>query len=285
MPAESVLYREMPIQLVPRAAAAGDATPDPRILCFSVSSETPVMRGGDAEILRHDPNSIRLDRLRTLGAALVNHDPDQRAAAILSVEIVDRRMEVVVRFGTTDFAQNVKRDVDDGLLRGVSMMYRVHVWEVDDEKRTYTGIDWEPYEVTFTPIPADASVGVGRSLDESWSTLTRSLLPTNRAAIAAPSKESIMPENTQPATPPAPAPQAPAVVPAPAANDEASRAAVMQEIREVAELARGVNLDPGLFLGMRKAEAQTAIIRAMAEKNATPPPASAPISITVDQTD
>lgn len=278
MPAESVLYREMPIELVKRVE--GDAKPDANVLRFSVSSETPVMRYGDAEILRHDATSIRLDRLRSLGAALVNHDPNQRAAAIVSADIVNKRIEVTVRFGSTAFAQDVKRDVDDGLLRGISVGYRVHAWDVDEDKRTYTATDWEPFEVTFTPIPADATVGVGRSSTESWQSV-RSLFSTNRA-IPAPAKDLSMPDSTQPATP-APAPQAPAVVPA--AHDEAIRSAVIAESREIALMAESVGLRASDYAGMKKADAQSAIIRDMAEKNKTPAPQSAPISITNDHAD
>ncbi len=282
MPAE-VLYREMRIELVKRDAAGDTAAADDNCIRFSVSSETPVMRWGDAEILRHDAASVRLDRLRNLGCALVNHDPNQRAAAIMSADIVDKRLEVEVRFGSTEFAQNVQRDVKDGLLRGISVGYRVNTWLVDEEKRTYTATDWEPFEVTFTPIPADATVGVGRDLSESWQALTRSLLNT-RAANAAPIKEVQMSEPTQPANP-APQPQATAVVPSTQAHDEGVRAVVMQANREVTLMAESVGLRASDYLGMSKEAAQAKIITDLAEKQRTAVPASAVISITNDHAD
>lgn len=285
MPADTadVLYREMPIVLVKREVPAG-TKPDPNALRFSVSSETPVMRGEDTEILRHDAACVDLNRLRNLGCALVNHDPNQRAAAIMSAEIINNRLEVDVRFGSTEFAQDVLRDVNDGLLRGISIGYRVSKWELG-ENRTYTATKWEPFEVTFTPIPADATVGVGRSVSESWQALTRSLTSNTRAAIpAAPSKDSTMPENTQPATP-APAPQAPAVVPANPIHDESVRAAAVQETREIAQMAESVGLSPTAFIGMRKAEASAAIIVAMAERNKTAEPKSVAVSMTADHVD
>ncbi len=277
---DSVLYREMPICVIKREAVEGEAKPDANVLRFSLSSETPVMRFGEAEILRHDEASIRLERLRTLGCALVNHDPNQRAAAIVAAEIVNKRLEVTVRFGSTAFAQDVKRDVDDGLLRGISVGYHVHNWESSEDKRTFTATDWEPFEATFTPIPADATVGVGRSSPESWQSI-RSLI-TNRAANAAPSKDSTMPENTQPATP-APAAAPAAVVPA--AHDEAIRSAAMQEFREITLMAESVNLRASDYTSMSKAKAQEAIIAAMAERAKTPAPKDPVISLTVDHAD
>ncbi len=274
-----VLYREMRIELVQRADGAPPA--DPNCIRFSVSSETPVMRFGDTEILRHDANSVRLDRLRNLGCALVNHDPNQRAAAIMSADIVDKRLEVDVRFGTTAFAQDVQRDVKDGLLRGISVGYRVTSWDVNEDTRTYTATDWEPFEVTFTPIPADATVGVGRDIPESWQALTRSLISTNRAAHAAPSKDIPMPENTPPAAP-APAPQVPAVVPL---NDESIRAAAIADFREITLMAESVGLRASDYNGMKKADAQAKIIVDMAERQKTKTPDSPAISITHDFAD
>lgn len=280
---DAILYREMRIDLVKRE---GEPEKDKNLLRFSVSSETPVMRWGDAEILRHDAASIRLDRLRSIGCALVNHDPDQRAAAIISADIVNKRLEVEVRFGTTEFAQNVKRDVDDGLLRGISVGYRVHTWEVDEDKRSYTATDWEPFEVTFTPVPADATVGVGRSVSESWQSITRSLITTPAARSAIPGVP--MPDPIQPAAP-APQPQAPAVVPVPIpaadAPSEAQRAMFAAEARDIATMARSVGLDGAEYIGMRKSDAQAKMMVDLAEKQRTAPPTQHVVQMTVDQAD
>ena len=177
-PSTEVLHREVPIRILKRADD-GDGADD--VVRFSASSQEPVMRVGDQEILRHDEASVRMDRLRTLGALLVNHDPDQRAASIVEAVIEDGRLVVGVRFGQGDFALQIRQEVEDGILRGVSVGYCVHVWEIDDDARTMTAIDWEPYEVSLTPIPADATVGVGRS-DEAWQRLRSALQPASTPA-------------------------------------------------------------------------------------------------------
>jgi len=278
MPAET-LYRELPIAFIKR----DDAAPkDDNHIRFSVSSETPVMRGNDAEILRHDDKSMRMDRLRNLGCALVNHDPNQRAGAVTSAEIVNGRLEVEVRFGSTAFAQDVKRDVQDGLLRGISVGYRVYAWDVDEAARSYTATDWEPFEVTFTPIPADATVGVGRDLSDSWQALTRSLIDNNRAANAAHFKDIPMTDPIQPVAS-APVAAAPAVVPA--HNDEAVRASIMAEVREISQMAESVGLRASDYSSLGKVAAQAAIIRDMAEKAKTPAPSTPVVSMSYDHAD
>ncbi len=281
MPTE-ILYREMAIELVKRGAdgaTPGDAKPDDNVLRFSVSSEAPVTRWGETEILSHDLKAVRMDRLRSLGAVLVNHDPNQRAAAIVTADIVDKRMEVEVRFGTTAFAQDIKRDVKDGLLRGVSVGYRIISVENNEDTRTYTATDWEPFEVTFTPIPADASVGVGRSTESSWLSIRSLITPR---AIPAPIKEVHMPDPIQPATP------APAAAPAAVVsinNDESVRASVIAETREITLMAESVGLRASDYTGMKKADAQVKIIADMAERSKTPTPASPVISMTNDHSD
>jgi hypothetical protein len=277
LPVVEPLYREMPLVLVKReAAAAADAKPDANVLRFSASSETPVMRFGDAEILRHDSTSVRLDRLRTLGSALVNHDPNQRAAKILSVDIVAGRLEVEVRFGSTEFAQQVRQEVADGLLRGISIGYRVYAWLVDEEARSYTATDWEPFEVTFTPVPADASVGPGRSAD-AWGQLVRSI-PTTAARAA--SQEARVSDPVIPNKPAAVEP------PATIHKDEGARAAVIAEQREIAQQAKSLGLDAGDFVGLDRAAAKDAMLLKLAERTASVAPKQAPVAtVDYDQVD
>ncbi len=276
LPQAPALYREMPLELVKREAAPGEKAVDQNVLRFSASSETPVMRWGDAEILRHDDTSVRLDRLRSLGSALVNHDPNQRAARIDSVQVVNKRLEVEVRFGSTDFAQQIRQEVADGLLRGISIGYRVNVWEIDEEKRTYTATDWEPFEVTFTPVPADASVGPGRSA-EAWGQLVRSITPT---AARAASQEARVSDPVIPNQPPA------AVPPAPIHKDEGARAAVIAEQREIAQQAKSLGLDAGDFVGLDRSAAKDAMLVKLAERSATPAPKQAPVAtVNYDQSD
>lgn len=262
-----VLYREMPISLKARAAT-DDA--DPNLMTFSASSETPVVRWGDSEILRHDAPSLRLDRLRTLGSVLINHDENQRAAAILSADIVDKRLEVTVRFGKSEFAQQARQDVMDELLRGVSIGYRVHSWDVNEDTRTYTATDWEPFEVTFTPIPADPTVGPARSAEE-WGQLVRSITSAARPAVQ--TTEHRMSDPTQPIPQgnQAAAPITPAAVPT--AVSETQRATLMAEQREIATQARSLGLDASEFVGLTRAEAKDAMLVSMATRQATPEPA------------
>jgi hypothetical protein len=161
---------------------------DKRIVEVSLTSETPVQRWGDIEILSHADGHIRLDRLRNVGAFHLDHDTTKRVAAIEDVQVRDRKVHVRLRFGRTALADDAWKDVEDGILKGTSAGYRVHKVESDVDARTYTAVDWEIYEGSFTSIPADPNVGVGRSADDQM-TLWRSLTTATTSNHAAPSAQ------------------------------------------------------------------------------------------------
>lgn len=82
----------------------------------------------------------------------------------------DKRGHAILRFGRSGRAQEIFDDVVDGIRRNVSVGYWVHrmVLEEEDEEKgnTYRAMDWEPLEISIVAVPADVTVGVGRSLGE-----------------------------------------------------------------------------------------------------------------------
>lgn len=138
---------------------------------LAFSSEEPVERWFGNEILDHDPASVRLGRLTNGGPLLVDHDARDHVGVIESVSISeDRRGRATVRFGRSARAEEIFKDVVDGIRTSVSVGYRVHkavLEETGGDLETYRIADWEPFEISLVSIPADASVGVGRSGDYS----------------------------------------------------------------------------------------------------------------------
>ena len=161
-------YRSAHIELV------GKENDDRRIeLAFS--SEKPVERYFGQEVLDHQPRSVRLGRLTDTGALLVNHDPDDLVGKVEEVHLsgTDNVGRATVRFGNSARAQEVYQDVQDGIRTGVSVGYQIHKLEeekLDDDTSIFRATDWEPMEISLVSIPADASVGVGRSDGESIET-------------------------------------------------------------------------------------------------------------------
>lgn len=152
---------------VERAAINEEA----RTASLAFASETPYERYWGVEILDITPQAMRQSRLRTGANLLVDHDSRDVVGVIESVEIgADRVARAVVRFGKSARAEEVWQDVRDGIRRNVSVGYMIHKAQLVEERdgvETFRVTDWEPFEVSLVSVPADPTVGVGRSLQSS----------------------------------------------------------------------------------------------------------------------
>lgn len=133
---------------------------------LSFSSELPVRRMGYVEILSHDPEFCDLSRLNNSHPLLLNHDPEDQIGVIEKAWIgEDRKGRAIVRFSKSEDGEEIWNDVVDGIRRLVSVGYRI-IKEVICKSEN--GVDactfaWQPYEISIVSVPADATVGVGRS--------------------------------------------------------------------------------------------------------------------------
>ncbi len=151
---------------------------DSRTVELSFSSETPYGRWFGDEILCHDEECINLERFSNgLGTVLFNHDRDAVVGHIEKVWLEDNRGKALVRFDTDEQSDTIFQKVQSGTLQGVSVGYAIYRYEVledEDTKSTngrfngpaYVVTDWEPLEISIVSVPADATVGVGRSAEE-----------------------------------------------------------------------------------------------------------------------
>lgn len=149
--------------------AAMDA--EKRTLELAFSSEMPVERFFGYEILDHSKEAVDLSRLNNGGALLVEHDTRDQVGVVESARIdPDRKGRAVVRFGTSARAQEIFKDVQDGIRRLVSVGYRIGKMvaeKVDKDVETLRATNWTPLEISIVSVPADASVGIGRAEDKN----------------------------------------------------------------------------------------------------------------------
>lgn len=117
------------------------------------------------EKLSLDPKHIRLARLND-GAPLLDSHSGWSVKSILGAAVpgtakVDGRSgTATVQFSGRDEVTPIWKDVRAGLIRNVSIGYRVYKFEEEQGKSNAlpvrTAIDWEPFEISMVPMPADA---------------------------------------------------------------------------------------------------------------------------------
>lgn len=141
-----------------------------RTIEVAFSSETPVARWFGDEVLDHGNGAMDQARLQNGAAVLWNHNMDTQIGVVESARIdADRIGRAVLRFSRNPRAEEIWADVVDGVIRHISVGYFVRAITTEEregevDKVTITG--WEPYEISLVSVPADASVGVGRSAGE-----------------------------------------------------------------------------------------------------------------------
>jgi HK97 family phage major capsid protein/HK97 family phage prohead protease len=131
---------------------------------FPFSSEYPVARYFGNEVLSHEMESADLARLNDGAPLLFNHNPDKVVGVVERAWIDGKKKRgyVKVRFSRNSFAKEVMADVKDGVLRGVSFGYSIN--KMEERGDNFVATNWAPYEVSVVSIPADPTIGIGRSL-------------------------------------------------------------------------------------------------------------------------
>lgn len=146
---------------------------DNRRRTISFSSEEPYRRYFGMEILDHADGAVNLERLNSVGVLLFNHDRDKVVGKVIRAWVENNRGMAEVEFDTDEDAEKIFSKVQGGTLKTTSVCYNVDSWE--EVRAGATSADgrfsgpcqvarkWTPMEVSIVSVPADATVGVGRS--------------------------------------------------------------------------------------------------------------------------
>ena len=262
------LMRDLEGQTYRRAALLdGSAISEERTLEFSFSSEYPVQRYFGNEVLSHDRAAVDLSRLADGAPLLFNHDTS-RVVGVVERAWLDgekKRGMVSVKFSRNAFAQEVMADVADGVLRNVSVGYSIN--QMEERGGDFVATSWSPYEVSIVGVPADPTIGIGRTLD------------TDGAATAA--------TQTQPPVTPQQMEDTSLdleAVRAQAAADERSRVASITALcreHKADDLAQGL-IERGASEADAMKDVLAAIGKRAAKQHAAPAPAVQPIGGNAD---
>jgi HK97 family phage major capsid protein len=161
----------MKLRKVRRSFSATDIAIDTekRTATFSFSSETAVDQYFGSEILSHAPGACDLSRLNNAAPHLWMHDlTDQRGVVEAAAIGTDKRGYCTVRFSESEAGTELMNDMATGIKPNVSVGYRILEIQrqnpgAQDQDPIFLVTKWQPYEISSVSVPADNSVGLGRS--------------------------------------------------------------------------------------------------------------------------
>lgn len=141
------------------------------------------------EVLSMDPAHVRLDRLNAGAPLLDSHSAGSVGNVLGAVQPGTARIahhvgEAEVRFSKRAAVEAVWQDVVDKILRAISVGYNVYRYTEapgrDGGLPTRTAVDWEPFELSLVPMPADIGARV-RGPAAAWP--THECLIVGRSAV------------------------------------------------------------------------------------------------------
>lgn len=115
------------------------------------------------EELEVSEKAIRLDRLNGGAPFLDSHDSWSLRSVLGAIVPGTAKIEkgqgvATVRFSDAEEDESTWRKIKSGVIRNVSVGYRVHKYEIDKREgqiELRRAVDWEPMEVSAVPIGAD----------------------------------------------------------------------------------------------------------------------------------
>jgi HK97 family phage major capsid protein/HK97 family phage prohead protease len=176
-----------------------------RTVELAFSSEQPVERIFGNEVLDHSPESVDLSRMNDGAPLLLEHDRTNQIGVVDVARVDDDKVgRAVVRFSKSAAAQEIFQDVKDGIRRLVSVGYSVARFAKEKSEEgleTVRAVDWQPMEISLVSIPADQSVGVGRTAEESKPTQVEESIIQNMNEKSEVIEETVQTENAINETP------------------------------------------------------------------------------------
>ena len=158
-----------------------NADGDKRTVPATLSSEQPVERGFGMEVLSHEKSAVNLERAVNGLPLLFSHNADEPIGRAENIRITGRKLKADLRFSKSARGSEIWQDVADGVLKDVSIGYRIDDYQETDE--TLTATRWTLFEASVVTVPSDHTVGINRSFtmkDKQTTTDDDNVIPHQR---------------------------------------------------------------------------------------------------------
>jgi hypothetical protein len=157
------------------------------------------------EVLSLEPGHVDLSRLEA-GAPLLDSHAAFSLAGIIGV--VERAWiepgaagpegRAVIRFSSRAEVTPVWEDVRSGIIRHVSVGYRVRSFRIEEDADppVWRAVDWQPVELSLVAVPADPSAGLRTDIPTQPCRLLRRPVPHRTEIVTPPTAPRRSPPRT-----------------------------------------------------------------------------------------
>ena len=294
----TIEQRQMLPRLREAAVSADGINTETRTVTLSFASEEPCPDfWGDLEILRCNETAADISRFANgVMPVLYNHNRNEVIGKPNRIWFENGKAYAEIQFDEDEESTRIWNKVQSGSLRGVSVGYRVKEYRfIKKGEMSADGIQgpayiaerWEVYEISIVSMPADSTVGVGRSLniDEVLKFLNKSEGKNmEEKTLQNPQNEEQQQKQASAVvTPPT----------APAVDVEAERAAAQKAERErcaeINTICRQFNIDDEMaqrFIsdGLTVDEVRAAVLEELGKRN-QPTSVAGGLEVTADEQD
>jgi len=162
-----------------------------RTVELAFASDEPYERWWGTEILDCTGAAVNLERLNNRHPLLLDHDTRKQIGVVERAWVdADRKCRALVRFSRGTLGEEIFQDVQDGIRELVSVGFSIDDMVLEsrtEDQATYRVTRWTPYEVSIVSVPADPTVGVGRSMAPAGAAPAQPKeIPVSDTTIAAP---------------------------------------------------------------------------------------------------
>lgn len=157
---------QCPVMVRDVSAKVESVDEESRIVELSFSSEFEVERWGWVETLGHNDGECDLGRINDKGPFLSDHNWSDQRGAIQKAWLQGGRGHAQIKLSRNPLGQQLLMDIQDDIRVNVSVGYRIHeavLVKRESDLEYYRVTRWEPLEISSVSVPADPTVGFGRS--------------------------------------------------------------------------------------------------------------------------
>jgi HK97 family phage major capsid protein len=183
-----------------------------RTVNVAFASDKPIDHWFGKLCLSMDKKAMRTERLKNGAPLLMDHRSyswESQVGVIEGFAIGDDGVaRADVRFSKSARGEEIFQDVRDGIRQCISVGFMIHEMHLEKQEKDkkkgdlYRSDDWEPYEISIVAVPADISVGVGRSAKPAAAFLPQEFLQAPERANPTVTERNMEPtENPTPAAP------------------------------------------------------------------------------------